>query len=223
MVKTGDNIFNVLSIIALTLPLAPLLIVFIRRATHHALLNLLRVICLIAFFRQLVQYIPGLLQKDASFAGTAFELGEFILFYYLFKLSITQKRVRDVMNILLVSFISIVITIYILKGLESFPVSIALVQSGILILLAVISLLQMIGDKTLILFREPLFWIAGGVLCYSGMFLFMETLLNYYPYLTANVQQEKAMVLSATDIFRFLFFIVAAMVAKSREPIAGSR
>ena len=217
MVKTGDNISTLLSIAALLLPLAPLLIIFIRGVNHYALLNLLRVVCFVAFIKQLVLYIPGLLKKDISLAINAFDLGEFILLYYLFKLSISQKRVRDLMNILLASFISIVITIYILKGPDAFPVSVSLVQSVILMMLSVISLLQQATNKTIVLFREPLFWIAGGILCFSGMNVFMEVLLTCYPQLTEQALQEKNMVLYAAGILRFLLFAVAAGVPKRRK------
>src|ERR1700754_3563733 len=99
MVKTGDSLFNELVVVAMLFSLTPLLIIFIRKVYHHALLNLLRVVCVFAFFQPLVLNIPGLLPAETiSFIKAGFRLGEFILVFYLFKRVMLQKRVREFMN-----------------------------------------------------------------------------------------------------------------------------
>lgn len=214
MVKTGDSLFNGLVVVAMLFSLTPLLIIFIRKVYHHAILNLLRVVCVFAFFQHLVLNIPGLLPTETiSFIKAGFRLGEFILVFYLFKRVMLQKRVREFMNIFLVAFISVILTVYSLKGVDTYTVSISLLQSALLVLLAMVTFVQLISNHEIVLFREPLFWIAAGILCYNSMFIFMELVTNNRIGISAIQLQEKELVLCSVDIIQFLFFNIAALVA----------
>jgi hypothetical protein len=208
------------------LSLSPLLIIFIRKVYHHAILNLLRVVCIFVFFHHLVLNIPGLVTPtgpfspaDSSFIKAGFQLGEFTLLLYLFKRMITQKRVREFLNIFLVAFLSVVITIYFLKGVEVYAFTVWLIQCAILVVLAVVIFVQLVADNEIILFREPLFWIAGGILCYSGMILFMEYVTRFQRNLPGMIQQEKELVLAVAGIVRLLLFNVAALSGKPKSQI----
>ena len=113
----------------------------------------------------------------------------------------------------LVSFLSVLITIYAVKGITAFSETITIVQAAILTLLAFIILIQLINNRRIEMASEPVFWITGGLLCYFGMVLFMEILAGYDLNLSQQIQNEKSMVLSFANMIRFVFFAVAAIIA----------
>jgi hypothetical protein len=212
MVKTGNEIFLVLSILATIAPLLPIIILFIRHAAPNPTLNLLRITCLIIFIQNLAISIPDLTALYLPFISAIFRLAELSLLYYLFVQAALPKRLREIMLLLLVSFVSVVITVYAFRGANAFPTTVTAIESSILLALALISLLRFIRNSGIVLFREPLFWIAGGVICYFGTFLFIEVITRVRQGMSQNVE-EKLMVFWIAGIGRFLFFAIAAFVA----------
>lgn len=215
MVKTGSDIFTVLSILATIAPLLPVLILFLRHAAPNPLLHLLRITCLVVFIQNLAISILGPATPYQPFISAVFRLAELSLLYYLFVQAAIPRRLREIMIMLLVSFVSITITIYAFKGADAFPSAITAIESAVLVLLALIALLQLIGNSRIILFREPLFWIAGGVICYFGTYLFIEILTRVRIGLSQDVN-EKLTVFWLAGICRFLFFAIAAYVAPKK-------
>lgn len=69
---------------------------------------------------------------------------------------------REGMKILLVSFVSVVITIYSVRGISVYLGNIEIVQGLLLILLTIIALFQLIRSLDIFIFLSPMFWIAGG-------------------------------------------------------------
>lgn len=122
------------------------------------------------------------------------------------------------MNMFLVSFLSVAITIYSLKGVMAFPGIMIVVQAAILTLIAFIVLFQLISNRHIVLVNEPAFWIAGGLLCYFGMVVFMEAIAGNQSDLSQQIQQEKGLVIMVADMMRMIIFAVAAGVAGKKEP-----
>lgn len=212
MVKTGNEIFVVLSILATIAPLLPILILFIRHAAPTPTLNLLRITCFIVFIQNLAISIPGLTGLYMPLISAIFRLAELSLLYYLFVQAALPKRLREIMTMLLVSFVSVIITVYAFRGADAFPITVSAIESTILVAFALVALLKLISNSGIILFREPLFWIAGGVICYFGTFLFIEILTRVRTGISQDVQ-EKLTVFWLAGIIRFLFFAIAAFVA----------
>jgi hypothetical protein len=210
MVKTGGSLFIALSLVVMLMPLLPPSIIFIRKVCLTAILNVLRILCLFIFLQHLVtQFIfpQNLVLQTGS------QLAEFLLAAYLFKLMMPQKQARELMNMFMASSGSVLITIYVLKGITAWPGTITVVQALLLVMLAIIVLLQLIGNRDLVLLNEPVFWIAGGIISYFGMVLFMEIITASRSGLSQQIQQEKDLVLLGTDMIRFTFFAIAAYVA----------
>jgi hypothetical protein len=212
MVKTGNEIFLVLSILATIAPLLPIVILFIRHAVSIPTINLLRITCIIIFIQNLAISIPDLTALYLPFISAIFRLAELSLLYYLFVQAALPKRLREILTMLLVSFVSVVITVYAFRGANAFPTTVTAIESSILIALALLALLRLIRNSGIVLFREPLFWIAGGVICYFGTFLFIEVITRVRSGLSQNIE-EKLMVFWIAGIGRFLFFAIAAFVA----------
>jgi hypothetical protein len=216
MVKTGNEIFAVLSILATIAPLLPIVILFIRHAVPIPTLNLLRITCIVIFVQNLAISIPDLTALYLPFISAIFRLAELSLLYFLFVQAALPKRLREIMTMLLVSFISVVITVYAFRGANAFPTTVTAIESSILVLLALIALLRLISNRSIVLFREPLFWIAGGVICYFGTFLFIEIITRMRMGVPESAD-EKMMVFWIAGIGRFIFFAIAALVAPNRR------
>ena len=210
MVETGGSIFIALPLVVMLLSLLPVYILYVRKAAVVAILNVLRVLCLFVFLQYLTLYF---IQPGVPALQTAFRLAEFTLAFYLFKLMMTSAQVKDLMKMLLVSFLSVIITIYALKGVIAYTGIIITIQSGLLTILAIVTLYQMISDRQIMMANEPGFWIAGGLLCYNGMVVFMEAITSNQLSLSLQIQQEKDLIIIVADMLRMAFFIVAAAMA----------
>src|SRR5689334_13059856 len=113
MVKTGGSIFIALPLVVMLLSLLPVYILFVRKVAITAILNVLRALCLIVCLQYLTLYF---IQPGVPALQTTFRLTAFTLAFYLFKLMMTSAQVKDLMKMALVSFLSVIITIYVLKG-----------------------------------------------------------------------------------------------------------
>jgi hypothetical protein len=222
MVKTGIGIPEALSLLAILLPVVPILIIFIRRTWQQDMMIFLGTICLLAFLQHLMVYIPKLVPVNTALISSIFGLGEFVLLLYLFKLIIAPVWLREMIHTVLIAFASVAITIFTLRGTETHAFGLAMTAAFILLLIAVAALLQLIRDKQLFIFQSPMFWIAGGNICYFSMFL-LTGLVGEEGKGTSALQQEKMILLSVINDIRFAFFIVAAYSTRPQnDPIEGT-
>ena len=90
----------------------------------------------------------------------------------------------------------------------------------ILLLVAVVALLQLIREKQLLIFQSPMFWIAGGNICYFTMFI-LTGFVGIQGKGGIALQQEKLVLLSVINSIRYLFFIAAAYAARQKEERSG--
>ncbi len=214
MVETGGSIFIALALVVMLLSLLPVCILFVRKVAASAVLNVLKVLCLFV----ICQYLALIfIQPGLPAVQTACKLAQFILVYYLFHLMMTSAQGKDIMKMVLVSFLSVIITIYALKGLTAYTDVFTIIQAGILTVLAIAILIQLINNRHIVLASEPAFWIAGGLLCYNGMLVLMEAIAGSHSNLSQQIQQEKTLIITTADVLRMVFFIVAASVAGKKE------
>jgi hypothetical protein len=221
MVKTGISIPEVFSIMAILLPVIPILIIFIRRTWQQDIMIFLGAICLLSFLQHLMIYIPRLIPANNNSINSVFGLGEFAVLLYLFKMIITTGWLREIMNTILIAFLSVAITAYVLRGTETHSFALAIAAAFILLVAAVIALLQLIRDKQLFIFQSPVFWIAGGNICYFSMFI-LTGFVGAQGKGTLALQQEKMILLSVINGIRFIFFIVAANMARNEKEQASN-
>lgn len=214
MVETGGSIFIALSLAIMLLALLPVCILFIRKVPARPVFNVLSILCLLVFLRHCTLTF---VQPGSRPIFTGFQLAEFALAFYLLKLMMVSDRGRDLVNMLLVSIISVIITIYALKGITAYTKTITIIQAIALTAAAFIILLQSIGQRQFTWGDEPVFWIAGGLLCHYGMVLFMEIITAYDSGLSQQIQQQKNLVLMGTEIIQFAFFSVAAILAPKSQ------
>jgi hypothetical protein len=210
MVKTGGSIFIALPLVVMLLSLLPVCILYVRKVTVPPLLNVLKILCLFVFLQYLTIHF---LQPGLPAVKPGLKLAEFTLTFYLIKLMIPSNQGKDLMNLFLVSFLSVIITIYTLKDVMAYNETITIIQAALLTLLALIVLFQLISNRHTVLVNEPAFWVAGGLLSYFGMVVFMEAVARDQGDLSQQIQQEKELIITVADIFRLILFAVATGIA----------
>jgi hypothetical protein len=217
MEKTGIGLIEILALVAILLPLIPVLIIFISKTYKQDVLALLMGLCLVSFIQNLILYIPSFVPLDILFVRASFQLITFIILLLLLKLVIKEKWLHEAMKILLVSFVSVVITIYSTKGIFSYLGKIELVQALLLILLTLIALFQLIRSQDIFIFLSPPFWISGGTLFYYSMFLLTQSIPEYNPMLTGQQHPQKQVLLLIIIFIQFVFYIIAAIIAGKKD------
>jgi hypothetical protein len=213
MVETG-GIFIALPLVVMLLSLLPVCILLVRKVAASAILNVLKILCLFVILQYSFLYF---VQPGSPALQMGFRLAEFILVYYLFRLMMSSNKGKEIMNMILVSFLSVIITIYALKGLMAYSTVLTIIQSGILTVLSFVVLSQLINNRHITLVNEPRFWITGGILCFNGMVVLMEAIAGNHSDLSQQIQKDKDIIITVADMLRMIFFIVAASVAGKRN------
>lgn len=219
MLQTGLGIPEILSILAILLPVIPVLIIAIRHTWQQETMIFLGAVCLLAFMQHLLLYLPQLLPVNATFINSLFGLSEFVLFFHLFKTVIEPQWVKELFHTILIAYSSVAITIFSLRGTEVHAWALSITAALLLLASAILALLQLIRDKQLFIFQSPLFWIAGGNICYYCIFI-LTGFVGTRGKGTMAMMQEKMILLSVINDIRFVFFIVAACtVVSSKQPL----
>jgi len=216
MVKTGLSIPTLLCFVAILLPLIPIIIIFLRRSWQQDIMIFLGMVCLLSCMQHLVVCLPTLASANITLINNIFGLGEFVLLLYLFKQVIPTRWIRELLHTVLISFSSVAITMYTLRGTEPYTGKLSMVAAFIILLVAIVALLQLIRDKQLFIFQSPMFWIAGGSICYFTMY-FLTGFVGIQGKGGLLLQQEKLILLSVINCIRYLFFIAAAYAAHQKE------
>jgi hypothetical protein len=216
MPKTGIGLLQILSLVAILLPLVPVFIIFISKTYKEDVLALLMGLCLVSFIQNLILYVPRFVQLDVLFIRASFHLFTYTILLLLLQLVIEGKWLREGLKLLLVSFVSVVITIYIIGGISTYLGNIEIAQALLMIALNFIALLQLIRRHDIFIFLSPMFWIAGGTFFYYSMFLLTQSLPDYNTILPAESQQKKVLIL-VIIVIQFVFYIIAATVAANKR------
>ncbi len=206
-----------LSLVAILLPLIPVFIIFISKAYKEDVLALLMGLCLVSFIQNLILYIPRVVPLDILFIKASFELMNYIILLVLINLVIEGRWWREAIKILLVSFVSVVITIYSISGVEAYLANVEIAQASLMILLNFVLLLQLIRRHDIFIFQSPMFWFAGGTFFYYSMFLLTHALPEYKAVLQVGPQQQKKALLLIVIIVQFVFYVIAAAVAAKKD------
>ena len=217
MAQTGFGLLEILALVAILLPLIPVFIIFSTKAYKQDTLALLMVLCLVSFIQNLILYIPGFVPLDILFIRGSFQLINYILLMMMMKLIVKGRLVREAMKILLVSFVSIVITIYCIKGTTTNLWNIEMIQALVLIVITLVALFQLIRSQDIFIFLSPLFWITAGTFFYYSMLLLTESIPDYKHVPVDTPFQQKKALLMVMILIQFIFYSIAAAVAGDKN------
>ena len=214
---------EILGLVAILLPLVPVFIIFISKAYKQDQLALLMVFCLVSVIQNLILYIPKTASVDVFFVRAVFQLAHFIILMILLEMVVQGRWFKEGIKILLVSFVSVVITIYIFEGISRYLPAIEVFQSLMLILITLTAVLQLIRSHDIHIFLSPMFWVTGGTFFYYSMFFLTQSIPDYILIIRGEPQQKKLLLLIIT-LVQFAFYTVAAKVAgdKNEDDAAGT-
>lgn len=221
MVKTGIDISEWLSLVAIVLPLLLVSIIIIRKTYRQEPITFLLLLGTTLFIENLLRGLTPIFPLNTTLLTAVFGLTEFVILFFLLKSGLPKGVIPRLADLFLVAFLSVVFTIYVLEGLSpEFTQPVYLGESAVLILLCVMALIQLIGNRDLFLFQSPLFWIAGGTLCYYCIILGIDLILadKWHPYR----EQDKTLALLVVELVRYCFYILAVCVKKRPRPGKGS-
>jgi hypothetical protein len=216
MFKTGNSFIGYFLMMAIFIPLVPVILGLIRGIYGKEPLNLLMNICLLSFLEGLLGAIPSLNAENQSIIHDIFSLLIFLLLVRLFRpyLSVPLK---SRLNIFLAAFLSFIITYGAVKGWGPGRFPLDALLSSVLVLIILLSLPSIVQTGHWQIFRSPVFWAAGGTLFYLLLFLLLEWTGPCCWPLTPSLNPETKLFLSVTDLIRYLLYIVAVLAYRPKE------
>lgn len=212
MLKTG-LILDVLNIAAMLAALTPALIILFRKIWQTDMLNFLMVFSLLTFMHQIFTGVMPVNQGSYAFTQAVFSLGEFVLLLFLLKPASRQKWAKDLFYILSIAFLSVIITVYAIRGAAASAGVVLVLQNLILLGVAVVGMIQLLKSGQVFIFQLPLFWVILGVIA----FCCMQLLLSVIPSAGSQPQFEMAIMQCLVVVIRSIFFIIAAS-SKIKNP-----
>jgi len=205
-----------LSLVAIILPFLTAIIIFIRKSYRDEALNLLMLLSLVIFAKNLLFALSAFEKTTSLFYVSLFEAAEFVLLVLIFRFNVQQSSYKEWMNYLLVGFLSVTITLHATQVTENYLSLIANTQAVLLCLLAIITLLILIRNQYIFIFHSSLFWIAGGTLFFSSMSLAAEV-LSRNGWFEGRDEGERQLLLYAFNVVRLLFYLIAALIQQSKQ------
>lgn len=212
MVITGSSILSTFSLINILLPLWPLWILLVR--TERApWANWLLVLCIYISCSNLLPLLPPV-QRHLPAFSPLIELAEFTIQFYLLRQLVAQAKAKDIMQLLLVAFLSSVVTLYWQQGTAVYQRQMAFTEAGLLVFLSFVALVQLTMQRHIVIFRSPVFWIACGILIFYSMKILIECLAAALP-ASPLIQQQKLLLATISNSIRLIAFTAAISVRSS--------
>lgn len=216
MLRTGNQLLFIFSLVAILLPLVPIAMLLVRESIGRPRNIPLIILCFIAFIRQILLTAITPTLADSQFINAVFNIAELIVLALLYQTVLRRKHIKQGLSLLLAVILSTIITMYALEGLAVWGYSIELFLSAFMLLISLVAIYSVIADERSFILHSPVFWIASGTLCYHFIFLLGEGLKNYQlP--SANTETERFILLAAVYMTRYVFYIVAAYFSAEEE------
>jgi hypothetical protein len=155
-------------------------------------------------------FLTGIPDAESIFGGI-----EFVLLLLIFRLAFNSYKTRQLIFYLLSIYLSVVITLYFTDQIGRYAALKKNFEAILLLVLSVFCLAKLINEKSIFIFHSPLFWIAGGTLCYYSMLLGIEWL--GYSGLIDTEGKDKSLLLLVFNIVRHIFYTIACFQQDKTE------
>jgi hypothetical protein len=103
----------------------------------------------------------------------------------------------------------VIITIYLLRGIEQKIFFIEIFQSATIIVASLFSIISLNNDNELDILNQPLFWIAIGSLFYFSVILLLESMISPFNPSLQAMQLEYSMLVIIGNIVRYFLYLLA--------------
>ena len=205
----------IFSLAAIVLPLLPLTALFIRNSLDQPGMPLLAALCVFAFLREILCVGLSSLPLNAAAINAIFNPVEIITLSLLFSSIIKNKCLKQYLNLILTSVLSVILTIYALEGVSAYAGRINAFLSLFIIALSLMAIYTIIINEQSFILHSPLFWIGGGSLGYFAIFLLSEILKRYEFPVTPDIETEQFILLKAITIVRYVFYATGVLLARA--------
>ena len=205
MLKSGNSFADYLFITVTFLPLLPAIFILFQKNFGKNPLDILLIICLVNFIRDLPIHLQMLNTDGQNVLNNVCYPIELILLARLFRTTLV-KPLREGLTLILVAFLSSMLTWLSIKGWENDTPVLGIIQTGILIGMLLPSLPSLVRSKGLDILRSSLFWIAGGTLFYLIILLLLQS-ANPNGHLNA----EDKIFISLAALIRYSLYTLAAV------------
>jgi hypothetical protein len=212
MFKPGNSFADYLFIAITFLPLLPAALLLFQKTFGKDPLHLLLIICLVDFIRDLPVHLHMLSEDNQSIIINVCYPIELTLLALLFR-PILVKPLRDSLTIILVAFVSSLLTWLTIKGWENNGPYLQIIQNVMVIGMILLSLPPLVRSKGLDIFRSPLFWIAGGTLFHLLIILLLEWI---NPCCGSNAEDK--IFLSIAAVIRYSLYTLAVLPGRDTIP-----
>jgi hypothetical protein len=214
MQKAGNIFTDIFSFISILSPLIPAIVIFIKKKYRTESLNFLMILCLLNFVKSFLLITLRLNTEAQIIIENIFTPIELIIIIQIFKIALPEN-LNKLSNIFLIVFLSVVVTIYLLKGITEKIILIEVSQDAIIIFISILCLANLVESDNLYIFNEPLFWIAAGSLFYFSISILMHALTPRYVLLPKESIDEKDILLSIGNIAKYFFYTLAVFFYQS--------
>ena len=220
MAKTGIQFIDGFSLFIVFLPLLPLCIVLARQIFRDALLNFLMILCLLQFIQYFTQELVHISDLAQFSLANLFSLLETILYILIFRPFFKGKS-RDMLNFLIIAFLSSLITYYLLRGTDHKRAMLTAVQYGFILALIGFCLPKMVMDDDLNILQSAFFWIAVGTSFYLVVGILVELADHWWK--SMSNANDKALIMDIANLVRYIAYTCAAvlhqpkMIEKERD------
>jgi hypothetical protein len=211
MSKTGNYFIDSFSLAVVFFPLLPVIVVLFRKIYHRDVLNYLMILCLLNFVNNLNLQLLQVTAISRFSATHVFSLLEMVVLIQLFKTGL-KKSYREFINILTIAFLSAVVTYYFMKGANQRMSLLDGIQDAWIILLAAISLVNIVRNNYLQIFYSSLFWIAAGTLFYFLIAMLLDSVEGSFLPSQHAAAMDKIILLDIAAVARYLFYLIAAWI-----------
>jgi hypothetical protein len=213
MFKPGSNFTDYLFIAITFLPLLPAMFILFQKSFGKEPLNLLLIVCLVNFIRDLPIHLYMLNEGDQNIINNVCYPIELILLARLFRATLI-KPLREGLTIILVAFLSSLLTWLSIKGWGKDNTILEIIQNAVLIGVVLLSLPSLVRAKGLDIFRSSLFWIAGGTLFYLLIGLLLRLVNPCCP-----LNAEGKILLSLATLIRYSLYMLAVLPGRDSIPV----
>jgi hypothetical protein len=209
MFITGNPLTDLLTYLALVLPLLSVAFILIKKEYRKNSMTLIMVLCLFFFLQRVLVQCAGLFGLSYPIIQHIFSLAEFLLTVFIFRNHFHTDRLRIMLNGFIIAWFSCTVTYALIEGLGNDQFGLRFIQYGLMAGLMVAMLVQLMLKPAAGSMGTPIFWIAVGNLFFYGFMMIWEAGKHYiFPSVASTVSETEAFPMLVVAI-RFAIFAIA--------------
>jgi hypothetical protein len=175
MFITGNPLTDLLTYLALVLPLLTVSFILYKKAYQDNSTTLIMILCLLFFINRVMIQANDLFGFSYPIIHNIFSAAEFGFTVLLFRDHFHTDRMKIMLNGFLIAYLSSTVTFALVEGFDSDPYALLLLQNGLMAGLMVAMLVQLMMNPMAASMSQTIFWITVSNLFFFGFMAIWET------------------------------------------------